>query len=370
MFVFVESVQRSFSKLMELAMSSERLDRRLSLLGPDLDDGMLLQQQQRQQECVQHRHSSFRPQEELRSVEKDIDKLILEAAGMIRDCNNSNSSNIHGPSARHIRNRKNSHLQQQQQQRQHLRHPALGPPRSLEDDLDLPPSPVPPCPPLRGEVLYSSKPDDPVYVTRDDLYCRQQQQQLSVVLESQQNWCQAQTLPPKPPQRTVSFMATGTLPRKMSQIKDTIRRQRSFHEEEARGGGSNHSRIYSDTDLRHHHQSQQQRQNLSQQQQRNSTIQRLQSPMISGNLHARSYSSPAPLYVTHPQDLANTSGDSDTPSQLPPPPYIAPPAILAKSVSSVAPLPPPPQSSEVIQLLPQAQPPCNSASSSSSIDSG
>ena len=70
----------------------------------------------------------------------------------------------------------------------HSRDQSLSSPRS---------SPVPPCPPLRGEEFYPEQ--EPIYsLARDSLYC-------SVRRPRRLD----RRLPPRPPQRTVSFLGQG-----------------------------------------------------------------------------------------------------------------------------------------------------------------
>ncbi len=416
-------LQKSFSKLMELAMSSDRLDRRLSLLGPDGSSTQHLQMVQPHQSSFTPIDYSVSPATKLRNAEENIDRLILEAAGLMKNCTVSNNgSSKGGPSARHIRNRRGGSQAQLRRslsmkadprQTQQVHQQRQQEPIS-RDDLDLPPSPVPPCPPLRGEVLYGGSKAvthqdgvlDPIYVTRDDLYTQQQQQQQqqyyaleqqpqqhALLQQQQQEQWHTQTLPhqrPRPPQRTVSFLVGNTLPRKLSQGAVQAHQQQQQQQQQQH-------RVFSDSDLRQgatvkqivlegrgstsniYSQQQQQRQHLQQ-----------QHPPQFQSLHARSYSSPAPLSPARKQqqhnlivDVQNTSNEADTP--LPPPPYISPPTDRIKQIeqpqkSSPEFLPPPPAELMPSPALPppppqtvcqpHPRPPCDSASTSSSIDSG
>ncbi len=378
-------LQKSFTKLMELAMSSDRLDKRLSLLGPEMPEMSIRTQRQCSFRPVVQQQNIIHKQQQLRNAEDNIDRIILEAAGLMRNCNvrtNNSSSGNHGPSARHIKNRKSGQqlrrsvsLKVDRENSNYVQHPNRMEARRLSesksrDDLDLPPSPVPPCPPLRGEVIYArgmaanNHAEDPIYVTKDELYHHQQQQPYH-----------CNTLPPpRPPQRTVSFLAGNTLPRKLSHMRQSdinVARRDA------------HYRIYSDSDL---HQT---NNNNVQQQQRVPHVSSVTTTVVDG-MHCRSYSSPAPLSTSQQQQqqltvqVADTSGDSsDIP--LPPPPYVSPPEHRVRLAGSQdifnainqlppppkddlpsPPLPPPPPA----QVMPKPRPPCDSASSSSSIDSG
>ena len=176
-------LQNQFSKLLTLALSSDRVDKRLSLLGPDFDAEMS------QKKLVPVPTNSQSP---MQKAEAEIDRLIMEAAGLMRSVKS-------GPSVRHIKNRRANaaSIKRSASMVTKVRsNPSLA--SASRDDLDLPScSPVPPCPPLRGEDFYA----DSIYVTRDSLYAQEPRN------------------PPKPPQRTVSFLAHGTLPRKVSYVQ-------------------------------------------------------------------------------------------------------------------------------------------------------
>lgn len=114
-------------------------------------------------------------QSPVEKVEAEIDKLILEAADITHQSQKNQS-----PSQRHIKNRRqnsNNSIRRSVSMRSNKDIVTTRPlieeqrptPRS-RDDLDLPPSsPVPPCPPLRGEKLYNG---ESIYVTRDSLYAQ------------------------------------------------------------------------------------------------------------------------------------------------------------------------------------------------------
>ncbi len=412
-----------FARLLQLAHSSERLERRLSLLGPD--DSYDVQRHQK----VSRQNSS------LRCVEEDIDRLILEAAGLIRE--QQQQQQLQGPSERLINKSKKANNNNSSMIRRSASMKA--PPSKNEDvaaaridplilsaatgeakgsnfrsrdDLDLPPSsPVPPCPPLRGEAVYNN---DEIYVTRDDLYSQNQgliqaqqhqeyvQQHHNMVrLQQQRHFQQHQHFhhqghhnqlqrqdsraarpllvepvvgqPPRPPQRTVSFLANGTLPRKISRNS------------EGPIGPSNHQihkqvKINSDGDLYNNRTSSLSRRS-------NTNLAREASATSTRALHTRSMSSPAPLSMLLRVNCE--SGDDDDENEpLPPPPYISPPPASAAAVKrpplmTVAnpptpldsPLPPPPPV-EVVAAAAAGRPPvvenncCASASSASSVDSG
>jgi hypothetical protein len=128
-------LQRQFDRLLKLAKSAERLDRRLSLLEPstldykngcyydgseiNVDTGMPMKESIVQNQLQGHGQSSSSstlvPMDE-------IDRLILQAAGLSTFSSPPTSS--HGPSARHIKNRKSSskpNLTNTQQHQQYLR---------------------------------------------------------------------------------------------------------------------------------------------------------------------------------------------------------------------------------------------------------
>ena len=154
-------------------------------------------------------------------------------------------------------------------------------------------SPVPPCPPLRGEDFYPDH--EPVYLARDSLYCSVRR---------------PRRLPPRPPQRTVSFLGDAATP--PPQVHHPI--------------------------------------SIS-----DSTLPR---PVLESTPHSRSNSSPHPSNSLELRRRAGSSSSHKTEkrSPLPPPPYIPPPNIREE------PLPPPPA-----ELVCGDRPPCDSVSS---IDSG
>ena len=160
-------------------------------------------------------------------------------------------------------------------------------------------SPVPPCPPLRGEDFYPEQ--DNIGFGRDSLYCSVRR---------------PRRLPPRPPQRTVSFLASESTSRLNPGMPTTTSQQRPS---------------ISASCLPSHH------------------PRGLSLPVPTEvTSHNRSFSSPdaQPLY----QSLQKRS-------PLPPPPYVPPPTMQRSSPNE--PLPPPPEHIE--------RPPCDSVSS---IDSG
>jgi len=281
-------LQNQFAKIMHLAASSDRLDKRLSLLGPD-----------------------FHYPNQLQRVERDIDRLIVEAAGMMRQQNQA------GPAQRHIRNmKKGDKLKRSASLRMSGQTPMSFDGKS-RDDLEVMP---PPCPPLRGEVLYTQ---EPVYVTRDALYAQDEPI--------------GGTMRPRPPQRTVSFLTGNTLPRKVSFLHRQ-EQQQLLREQ------TQHARICSDGELH--------------------SPKSLACRFKESHQHERSNSSPTTLA-------------SDLP--LPPPPYVPPPSHGGPGAGAVdrpqdspdsLPPPPPELMRENAQQPAPLRPPCDSASSSSSVDSG
>ena len=160
-------------------------------------------------------------------------------------------------------------------------------------------SPVPPCPPLRGEDFYPEQ--ENIGFGRDSLYCSVRR---------------PRRLPPRPPQRTVSFLASESTARLNPGMPTTT---------------SQHRPSISASCLPSHH------------------PRGLSLPVPTEvTSHNRSFSSPdaQPLY----QSLQKRS-------PLPPPPYVPPPTMQRSSPNE--PLPPPPEHIE--------RPPCDSVSS---IDSG
>ena len=252
------------------------------------------------------------------------------------------------------------------------------------DDLDaVPPS----CPPLRGEGLYAPLPppqqqlqqqhlqqqhlqqQEPVYVTKGQLEpiygTRGPQDPVYVTRDQLLRRGNNPATAPRPPQRTVSFLAGDTLPRKVAQVSQV--------QQPAAGNQV----VCSESDL----------------------YGRLQQQVAAGD-HNRSNSSPAPLPLQQQHHLQqqqqqqhqakqNLSVSVDDEEPLPPPPYISPPsarhggggpALCSPEVPDDLPMPPPPPLGHLgppsgpphppvaTALLPR--PPCDSASSSSSVDSG
>jgi hypothetical protein len=334
--------------------------------------------------------------------EAELDRLILAAAGLRNDSRTAAS----GPSARLIRNRKspqNNGLRRSVSMKasqsgtlENRPKPAMSSEdvvmarRGSLDDLDDLSSAgaVPPCPPLRGEGYYSppSQQDatrntftqnmEPFYVTRrqlveqpvygtrqEPIYTVRQHPHLEPVYVTRNSieeplYVRRANPAPRPPQRTVSFMAADTLPRKMAQVTAQMARAAIQQRQ--------HCSVSSDTDLY-------------------GQIQRNQPPpphTVNNNYHNRSNSSPAaplpqrvynspPLTVTVAEERDT---DSPLPFPLPPPPYISPPAHRA-NIQDDLPLPPPPPTLPLpppppVHQTSQPRPPCDSASSSSSIDSG
>ena len=152
-------------------------------------------------------------------------------------------------------------------------------------------SPVPPCPPLRGEDFYPDH--EPVYLTRDSLYCSVRR---------------PRRLPPRPPQRTVSFLAEAATPP---------------------------PQVYGHVSI---------------------SDSALPRPVRESHMHSRPTSSPDPAALLESRRRQGSSSlGKEKRSPLPPPPYIPPPNIREE------PLPPPPAE------LVSERPPCDSVSS---IDSG
>ena len=260
------------------------------------------------------------------------------------------------------------------------------------DDLDaVPPS----CPPLRGEGIYAPLPppqqlqqlqhlqqqqllqqqhlqqQEPVYVTKGQLEpiygTRGPQDPVYVTRDQLLRRANNPATAPRPPQRTVSFLAGDTLPRKVAQVSQV-------QQQPAAGNQV----VCSESDL----------------------YGRLQQHPAGD--HNRSNSSPAPLPLQQQHHLQqqqqqqhqakqNLSVSVDDEEPLPPPPYISPPsarhgggpALRSPNVPDDLPMPPPPPLGHlglpsgpplgpphppVASLLPR--PPCDSASSSSSVDSG
>eukprot|EP00090_Calanus_glacialis_P005568 TRINITY_DN14312_c0_g1_i1.p1 TRINITY_DN14312_c0_g1~~TRINITY_DN14312_c0_g1_i1.p1 ORF type:complete len:1088 (-),score=142.80 TRINITY_DN14312_c0_g1_i1:193-3075(-) len=195
----------------------------------------------------------------------------------------------------------------------------------------LPPSPqaspVPPCPPLRGEDFYPEQ--EPLYFARDSLYCSVRR---------------PRRLPPRPPQRSVSFLATEPPARLSALPKDLI---------------ISHQRpiSVSDSSLPHP----EGRNNLIT---NNQTDTHVRTTSMGGqnfiqheiSSHNRSFSSPDPHPIYESRQAQCNMHQKRSP--LPPPPYVPPPTIHRDPNE---PLPPPP--TEIVI----ERPPCDSVSS---IDSG
>ena len=293
-----------------------------------------------------------------------------------------------------------------------------------KDDLELPYSPAssplpPPCPPLRGEGFYASpgqtesenklcmmenlrneqqqSRSQDIYVTREDLYSYEP----NYLAENEQNQVTVELRrpgAPKPPQRTVSFLCNEKLPNKI------VNNSNSCHATTNVNGFSNtknkpnynstiEERNYAEH-LRNFH----------------SRVMSYQEHVPSSNhpsalhnrsyelAHNRSYSSPAPLSPQLPQQYPPPIAkphitiqiEEDRPDfPLPPPPYISPPNNRKTDSPPLPPPPPaattprpdppspfkvpdvPPALSNTTMLPPpEIRPPCDSASSTSSIDSG
>ena len=230
-------------------------------------------------------------------VPDNIDLLILQAAGLETFPNNS-SSKLMGKNRKNLRRTQSFKVTRN---------------KNVESILDQGPGPIPqPCPALKGSY---------------DV--------------------------PKPPQRTVSFLARPQFPNKKGMATSQQRPLPPPPTQPVAASVSSDG-IYM--------------------QQRPPTENHLQQN------HLRSYSSPAPL-----SPLLITK-DQDEP--LPPPPYISPPLPPTESVSRLEvssddqPLPPPPPELNEDSLVkpaappqntgfhPGTRPPCDSSSSASSIDSG
>ena len=146
---------------------------------------------------------------------------------------------------------------------------------------------------------------------------------------------------PKPPQRTVSFLAKPKLPNKISQNINEKRPLPSIPPQD-------HSQALTANSAEGIY---------------------IQPRQFHENLvhHLRSHSSPAPL--SPPQRLEIPRDDEP----LPPPPYISPPLPEERAPPTPSPPPPPPPELYVDEkpLIGQGQrQPCDSSSSASSIDSG
>ena len=178
-------------------------------------------------------------------------------------------------------------------------------------------SPVPPCPPLRGRDFYPEQ--EPIYsFARDSVYCSVRR---------------PRRLPPRPPQRTVSFLGQDgqmtsmtTSPASAVPGDLLVPHQRPISVSDSSLPRQDHMRTISTCQL--------------------------PVPNTCHVSHNRSQSSP----VCH-----NESHKKISP--LPPPPYVPPPSVHNRDPNE--PLPPPPPSVEIDSR--DNRPPCDSVSS---IDSG
>ena len=459
-------LQRQFDRLVRLAKSADRLDRRMSLLDPstfdyktgcfsndseiNVDTGLAMKNSVSIKECIEPKKavssSSLIPMDE-------IDRLILQAAGL--STFSSPPSASHGPSARHIKNRKSTskpNLSNVQQHQNYLRRttslrldrgakhqransqqcpnrlPIVHGKIRAKDDLEFfahhspCTSPVPPpCPPLRGEGFYTSpcqheldqalptmenyqnervEDNNQIYVTRDDLYCHEPNYELlgdseHVQVELRKNSA------PKPPQRTVSFLCNETFPRKVSQ--NVSSNTSTFISENSNTMIHYPSSRHCDNRLQNKKYRQESKSEIihSRVMSYQEHLPSSQPPMSIHNrsyelAHNRSYSSPAPLSPQLPQQFPppivephiSIQIEEDKPDfPLPPPPYISPPS---NRKTDSPPLPPPPAATprpeppspfkvptippvlnQTHMLpVPDIRPPCDSSSSTSSIDSG
>ena len=459
-------LQQQFDRLLRLAKSADRLDRRLSLLEPstfdydkgcysggseiNVDTGLAMKElslvQDGEVKDKSRSASTLVPMDE-------IDRLILQAAGLSTFSSPNKPNN--GPSARHIKNRKCSskpNLSNVREQQQYLRRTTSlrldrgiknqkgnsrqhsqqilqmchSQPRS-KDDFEVAnspcPSPLPPpCPPLRGEGFYASPPTAPndnvealqilqnlqneqeedlgqIYVTRDDLYSNQN----NFPLQTNDGLSRVElrrSSAPKPPQRTVSFLCNETFPRKVSQQKTNRNRDNSNIVQQS---------------LQHYNRynNQIQKTKCGKPGEREISHSRVMSyqehlpgssppaPSLHNRsydlAHNRSYSSPAPLSPQLPQHVPPPIMEHHISIQieeekvdfpLPPPPYISPPnnrktesPPLPPPPAAVTPRPEPPSPFKVpvvppslpqtnLLPVPEIKPPCDSSSSTSSIDSG
>ncbi len=219
-----------------------------------------------------------------------------------------------------------------------------------QDDLDLPSSsslvsevvaPPGPCPPLRGEGFYPQSIMAPAAGEATFWH----QEPLYTSAAAPPDWRRRANPPPRPPQRTVSFLAGDTLPRKVGQIDLAHLDAQPQHQQ--------FQSVYSDSNLY--------------------GTAYLPTAELSSQ-HNRSNSSPAPL--PNPPARLEVQVDLRTDSPLPPPPYISPPPhrssggqkSATRSTDDDLPLPPPPPPLQPEQ--PSSPTQCESVSSSSSVDSG
>ena len=235
-------------------------------------------------------------------VPDNIDLLILQAAGLETF---SSIVSKAGPSQRNINRarRPNHNLNRSSSMRVPAKKSATTVAFSSKDDIyvhhveDMGPSPPPrPCPALKGHY------ESPIYA-------------------------------PRPPQRTVSFLAKPTLPNKITQ--NGLQRPLPPPPQTA----------FSSSDGLY-------------------VKQGVYDSQVS---HLRSYSSPAPLSPMEKGHCNKGHMVIEIPDEpLPPPPYISPPLPSSEPPSMPSPPPPPPPE----ELCKGQRPPCDSSSSASSIDSG
>ena len=182
-------------------------------------------------------------------------------------------------------------------------------------------SPVPPCPPLRGRDFYPDQ--EPVYsFARDSVYCSVRR---------------PRRMPPRPPQRTVSFLGQEPTPHHMGHLVSTSALPTSSDLMSRPGLSSvSDSRLPGIT-----------RPDPA----RTLSTCHLPAPATCHVSHNRTHSTPACHNAAHKKA-----------SPLPPPPYVPPPSVQHRDPNE--PLPPPPAPVEIMETR---QAPCDSVSS---IDSG
>lgn len=307
-------LQKQFSRLLSLALSEERLAFEEGSNEINVDTGLPMLDRQ-------HMDSS-----DSSPVPDNIDLLILQAAGL-ETLESIVKANKAGPSARHIKNRRDNGLYlkrttslRMSSDKKAAKKAAL----RTRDDCSLTsfkghqqhhyyedegPSPPPePCPALKGQY---------------------EQQQAATA--------------PRPPQRTVSFLSNQTLPNKIN-CSHQHGQQRPLPPPPAQPQSSfYHMAFSSDLGL---YNSQPQPQYSS--------------------LHSRSYSSPAPLSPNQGHIVIEIPNAEEP---LPPPPYISPPDFRPLASPS-PPMPSPPPPPPPMRVEGSTRPPCDSSSSASSVDSG
>ncbi|TRY73448.1 hypothetical protein TCAL_11335 [Tigriopus californicus] len=298
-----------------------------------------------------------------------IDKLILEAAGIPIDTKvKAKSASQPLRRSMSLRSKQNKDIGHRRS-RSVVREVAKNGADEFQTGLT-----VPPCPPLRGEEFYNIPEhiDNQMYVTRDSLYSN------DVSFHQER---------PRPPQRTVSFLAHETLPRKISFLKERELCLRMTQKSEPSRQYDPRLQIHSDTNLYRHEPAS----DLLQERYFHYAGQPCQSGAsttdqgLIDQQHTRSFSSPAPIpsYSKDAQSplLHPPEATRRTESPLPPPPYMSPPAHRSPPD---LPLPSPPPVE--IEMPPPAAVPSmvaipnyiscpnrvqsDRASSSSSIDSG